>query len=173
MKVDLICPQCEQPFQAPRSRVRYNERRGKLTFCTLRCVGLRFGPKQRGWNKLTPFTWFLEGIKRRCKRKEWRIEITREQLAALWERQRGKCPYTGWDLVLPESGKGWIFVNRNKCLNPKNPKHASVDRIDSAKGYVEGNIQFVSVLANLAKRSMSEADFVAFCEAVAGHWAKK
>lgn len=38
----------------------------------------------------------------------------------------------------------------------KSPVSMSIDRIDSNKGYVEGNIQLVSLFANLGKRSFSQ-----------------
>lgn len=50
---------------------------------------------------------------------------------------------------------------------PKSVKNASLDRIDSLKGYIKGNIQFVSVAANFAKSDFSEKEFLEFCEAVA------
>lgn len=43
---------------------------------------------------------------------------------------------------------------------------ASLDRIDSAKGYVEGNVQWVHKRINLMKGTLSEKDFIAFCQMV-------
>jgi hypothetical protein len=36
---------------------------------------------------------------------------------------------------------------------------ASLDRIDSSKGYVKGNVQFVSAILNYAKLDMKEEEF--------------
>lgn len=168
------CAECKQKFDIPVQRLKWNQANGKKCFCGSKCVGLHFGHLQtvarNGHTELTPFTWFLNGIRIRDKKKKRVTSITREQLKAQWDSQRGLCPYTGWTLILPESGRGWIWVSRKKSLNPRNPKHASVDRIDSSAGYTPDNIQFVSVLANLAKRAMSARDFVDFCRAVAAHW---
>jgi hypothetical protein len=49
---------------------------------------------------------------------------------------------------------------------PKTPDRASLDRIDSSKGYVNGNIQFVSYMAQIAKNEFSDGELRSFCEAV-------
>jgi hypothetical protein len=41
-----------------------------------------------------------------------------------------------------------------------------LDRIDSSKGYIFGNVQFVSLMANYAKRDFLEEELLRFCEAV-------
>ena len=46
------------------------------------------------------------------------------------------------------------------------PNTASLDRIDSSLGYIPGNVQFVSVIANYAKRDFQEEELFEFCEAV-------
>lgn len=71
------------------------------------------------------------------------------------ERQKGICPYTGWILELPH--------HRNKI---RNPKIASLDRIDSSKGYVIENLQFVSMMANFAKNNFTEDEMQYFCISV-------
>ena len=38
----------------------------------------------------------------------------------------------------------------------KLPKTASIDRIDSSKGYTKGNVQWVCVFANLAKNTFKD-----------------
>jgi hypothetical protein len=172
----IVCAHCSNEFEIAPRRFNWNEKHGKKCFCSAKCVGLHFGSLQtvarRGHSELTPFTWFMSGIKRRDKKKSRVTGVTREDLKAQWDRQAGVCPYTGWKLILPECGRGWIWVSRKKTLGIKDRCQASVDRIDSSKGYEVGNIQFVSVLANLAKRAMNEQDFVAFCQAVAEKWKK-
>jgi len=43
---------------------------------------------------------------------------------------------------------------------------ASVDRIDSSKGYVTGNIQIVHKTVNYMKHTLTQADFLFFCESI-------
>lgn len=62
----------------------------------------------------------------------------------------GKCNLSGWD----------ISMNYNACT-------ASLDRIDSSKGYDIGNIQWVHVMVNMCKNKYSQEKFVDMCRAVA------
>lgn len=63
-----------------------------------------------------------------------------------------KCPYTGLILVF------------NKEKPQKNS--ASLDRIDNTKGYVKGNIEVISYLANTMKRDASVEQQLAFATEV-------
>lgn len=76
-----------------------------------------------------------------------------------WDLQKGICAYTGWPLISPPNTTTW---KRLKIT----PTRASVDRIDSKKGYVKGNIQFVSLIAQYAKNVWHEKELYNFCEAV-------
>ena len=87
-------------------------------------------------------------------------DLTPEMLKSLWEGQRGVCPFSGWDLLLPDSTRGWG--------SGPDPRNASLDRIDCSKGYVEDNVRFVSVMANLARQRFTDEQLREFCEAVAG-----
>ena len=80
-------------------------------------------------------------------------------LSNLWELQSGVCPLTGWKLELPKHSCGWK-TKKNKL------KRASLDRIDNSKGYIKGNIRFISVMANYCKNTFTDDDVKLFCEAV-------
>ena len=43
---------------------------------------------------------------------------------------------------------------------------ASVDRIDSSKGYIEGNVQFVSQAINYMKGTMSHEETLLLCDII-------
>lgn len=86
--------------------------------------------------------------------------MTVEYLQTIWTTQGGKCPLTGWPLTLPHSTMGWRDeTNRHK--------RASLDRIDSSRGYVQGNVRFIAVIADYAKQAYSDQELVEFCRAVA------
>gem|GEM_PF-6560452 len=97
--------------------------------------------KLTGASEYSPFRQHLKLARRRVKGKDRQCTITLQYLKELWEKQGGRCPYTGWELDNPETTKDWD--NR-----PLHPRRASLDRIDSSLGYVPGNVQFVSVIAN-------------------------
>lgn len=39
-------------------------------------------------------------------------------------------------------------------------ENVSIDRIDSSRGYTEDNVQFISFIANILKKDMSEEEFL-------------
>jgi hypothetical protein len=50
-----------------------------------------------------------------------------------------------------------------------NIKDASLDRIDSNKGYIPGNVQWTTKQANLSKHKMSMQELINFCQKVINH----
>lgn len=60
-----------------------------------------------------------------------------------------KCPYLGCELT--------YSVGHSYC-----PTQATVDRIDSSKGYVKGNIQIISAKANTMKSNATPEELVIF-----------
>ena len=46
---------------------------------------------------------------------------------------------------------------------------ASLDRIDSSKGYIEGNIQWTTYQANVSKHTMTMEELYQFCKDVLNH----
>ena len=103
--------------------------------------------------------FFRPVIARRSGCKENPMEVCLDYLKKLWESQKGICPYSGISLLLPE----WKAFESH-------PRRASLDRIDASKGYIEGNIQFVSILANYAKNQNTHEEMVNFCKQIAKFW---
>ncbi len=66
-----------------------------------------------------------------------------------------------WDLFILQDGRCSITGDNIKTI-----KEASLDRIDSNLGYVEGNIQWTTKQANLSKHIMTMEEFVIFCQKV-------
>lgn len=81
------------------------------------------------------------------------FSISPEYIMTIFCNQNGKCALTGIDLILPNSENG------TKCT-------ASLDRIDSSKGYIEGNVQWVHKKVNIMKRDMSDEEFIEICNKV-------
>jgi len=164
-KVELICEFCGKKFLREKSESNRNKKKGRKTYCSLSCAGklsnihLRVFDNNNNLKTMksdsySPFRWHLRNMKRRRE-----CDVTLEDLKKQWEKQKGRCPYTGWKL------KNLI----NTCYSnqlPRTPDRASVDRIDSSKPYTKDNIQFVSMMAQFAKNNWSEKELLRFCESV-------
>jgi hypothetical protein len=85
------------------------------------------------------------------------VSITWQEGFLLMEQQAFRCAYTGRKLTLPVSTDWGRY---RKCT-------ASLDRIDSAKGYEPGNVQWVEKRINLMKRDIPHDAFVRLCKIVA------
>ena len=168
-KVELICEFCGNKFLRDKSEANRNKKKGRKTYCSLSCAGklsndhLRIfdgkyvcNLKANENDLYSPFRWHLRNMKMR---KRHSCDVTLEDLKQQWEKQKGICPYTGWKL------KNLINMSPKNQLS-KTIDRASVDRIDSSKPYTKDNIQFVSLMAQLAKNIWSENDLLNFCESV-------
>lgn len=166
MLIDVVCDHCGRTFQRERGELNRNGTKGRKRYCSRSCAGKcmvsHFGDKRK-WDHLvsgrftdeySKFRVFLHRIGRRKKE----CNITVEDLKAQWEKQDGKCPYTGWLLQTPA---------HTRELRPIVPDAASLDRIDSSKGYIKGNIEFVCLMAQYAKNGFSREDVFTFCREVA------
>lgn len=92
------------------------------------------------------------GIGRANKKQiEWNLSL--EFLTGLWEKQEGKCVYSGVPLSYEDN----------------HPHTVSLDRIDSSKGYTEDNVQFVCTIVNYVKQRFDETTFLQFCKSVTQH----
>lgn len=77
-------------------------------------------------------------------------DVSFEYLADLLIEQDFKCALTGWD------------IHGMEVNSP-----ASLDRIDSSLGYIEGNLQWVAIKVNMMKQRYTQQDFIDVCIAVA------
>ena len=84
------------------------------------------------------------------------FNITIEQIWGLFLKQDRKCTLSGVKLK---------FESKTNTHDGS----ASLDRIDSSRGYNIDNIQWVHKDINFAKQSMSNGDFIKICESVVNH----
>lgn len=88
-------------------------------------------------------------LRRSAEKRGYTFEISVEYLWDLFQEQKQICAITG-DYI-------------------PNIKEASLDRIDSSKGYIEGNVQWVTQQANLSKHVMTMEQLYEFCRKVLNH----
>ena len=76
------------------------------------------------------------------------------------------------DTTFVKSGHTYVKV---QCKCAITGKHfdsiddASLDRIDSTKGYIEGNVQWTTYQANVSKHTMTMDELYQFCKDVLNH----
>ena len=94
----------------------------------------------------------------------------------LWKNARHRAQVAGMQFTIEQSD----IVIPERCpylgvvLDPKDKQLApSLDRIDSSKGYVKGNIRVISFKANRMKSNATEAELVAFARGVLAVHAKE
>ena len=119
-------------------------------------------PQWTGYGEIGGRQWLgIQSEATRNRRITIPFEITIEYAWEIFLAQDRKCKFTGETLTM---------------LGKKNGKMegtASLDRIDSSKGYIEGNVQWVHKKIQLAKRNLSNEDFIALCQEVASYQTKK
>lgn len=95
------------------------------------------------------------------------ISITLDELYEVGEHQQWQDPFSGDEMQFTRGGN-WGLKNA-WGTGASNPLSCSIDRIDSDKGYVSGNVQLVTAMTNMAKGNMSNQQFVDFCKKVANN----
>lgn len=155
-KIDRLCIVCKENHQEKR---RYGFR-CKPCYLKLRqdYRSSRPPPVYKGkiWNALPWFRAVTRTARHRSKNKE-PSDITAEFLNELWNKQDGKCFYSGMDMILPKYGAG------------RPPDLASLDRRDSRRGYTQNNVVWCAWACNAAKSDMTENQYVQLCRKVITH----
>lgn len=169
------CFVCQSDFKKQNKEINRCKKRGIINhFCNNSCVAkyrnkkmtIDFWRNQYKNNKnfkglegnrqdlFSPFKTFINSGRASIKAKG--CSLTLEYLKQQWEKQKGICPYTNIEMILP---KNTLEYTKIKSL-----KKASLDRIDSSKGYVEGNVEFVCSSINLGKNNFTKEDMVLFLQ---------
>lgn len=121
------------------------------------CSRFISGEAHRDWkgHKGISGDWWYNHVLRERKqrtRKTIPVTVTKEEAWDLYLKQDMKCALSGLD----------IEINNNSINNT-----ASIDRIDSSKGYEIDNIQWVHKDVNFMKRTYSQEYFIEMCKKIA------
>ena len=135
------CPLCESIFETYPESI--------FTGHTKSCGCLI--EKSRTGEKYVSGAYFSK-LKVRAARASLVMELTIPYLEQLLIQQDFKCALSGLPILM-----GYFHnINRSKIT-------ASLDRIDSHIGYVEGNVQWVHKEINRMKGRLSDAEFIQMC----------
>ena len=167
LTVMLFCAYCGKEFSKDRRERDRQVRAGKNRFfCSRACScakgntehpdkgdASRLSTYKRKKDQHSPFRYYI----RKAKSRKKLVNLTFDDLECIWEKQSGKCAYTGIELMLNSGSRQDIrFL-------------ASLDRIDSSLPYQLGNVHFVSTAINFAKNDMSHEHFIEFLALIRGH----
>lgn len=114
---------------------------------------------QRKGTKNIPGAYFYS-LKSTAERRNIEFDITIEFLQYLLEEQEFKCKLSNEDISMSPDNSRHL---NGKCLDT-----ASVDRIDSSKGYIPSNVQWVHKDVNFMKMNLKESRFIDLCRKIGG-----
>lgn len=109
----------------------------------------------KGYEEMNSF--YFSNAKRRSIKMGWNFDIDQKFLWELYLKQNRKCALSG--------------VAISFCTRTKNRKigTASLDRIDSIKGYTKNNVQWVHKDVNNLKMEFNQNDFFTWCKKICLH----
>lgn len=84
------------------------------------------------------------------------FDIDLVYLLQVYEQQDGRCALTGVEMTYL-AGKGRVNTN------------ISIDRIDSSRGYIRGNVQLVCDIANRMKQDLPHEELKVWCQRILGY----
>lgn len=100
---------------------------------------------------------YIDSIIRGAKIRNLEYSVTNDYLWNIYEKQNRLCAISKLPIIFAKS-----------CTEQKERKAtASLDRIDSSKGYVEGNVQWVHKHINEMKKRYTDEYYTFMCQQVA------
>lgn len=105
---------------------------------------------------------FICDIKKCARYRKLEYLISNEYIWNLFLKQKGLCALSGIPI---DFSKDYKEVN-NKKLLIRSSCTASLDRIDSRFGYIEGNVQWVHKYINVMKQSLPNNLFIQMCHII-------
>lgn len=118
-------------------------------------ANLKFGEESSQWKGLSGIPKnYINGLEFGARARGFEFSITLEDIVDCYEKQSKRCYYTAQEVSFEKS--------RFKKIDPT----ASVDRIDSSKGYTKDNIRIVHKDVNLMKNHFEESYFISICKKI-------
>jgi hypothetical protein len=124
------------------------------------CISKTIGPMNpnfKGYEEISLGYW--NGLINGARSRNIYFNISIEYAWNLYAKQHKKCALSGRDI--------------NFCIGRLKKGDASLDRIDSSKGYVKGNVQWVHKVLNKMKMNMPNDAFIDWCRLVSKNLKKE
>ena len=119
------------------------------------CGCIRRQAKTRKGYMEIPSNYFLD-LKRKAKKRNIEFNITTEQMWDKFILQKRICALSGELIEFP----------KNQGRHYRSLQTASLDRINSTKGYLPDNIQWTHKHINLMKQDLADNEFITWCKKV-------
>lgn len=164
----LFLCDCGKEIEQCRNTFEMYKRQGLTISCGCKSFIDKLGNNHGHWRgcgeiSLTYFNQLVKGSKKGTNRRTKDIEfaLTIEYLWELFLKQNRKCSLSGETLCF-----GTLAEVKNK---EDREQTASLDRIDSSKGYIEGNVQWIHKNLNLMKQALPVDVFIEWCKKVSNY----
>lgn len=105
-------------------------------------------------------TTYMNNIIQGAKARNITVAIDIAYIELIWGKQNGKCALSGIDLEPPNK---ILYKDASGKKRARYEGTGSLDRIDSSKGYIKGNVQWIHKTLNTMKMGLNEKDFVDWC----------
>lgn len=120
------------------------------------CISRQENSKHKNWTGYAEISGrYFAALKQKAVERNLEFSISIEYLWGLFEKQNKLCKLTNVPIKFASSAK-------RKAVE----QTASLDRIDSSKGYIEGNVQWIHKDVNFMKQDFSETEFYNWCKKV-------
>ena len=148
---NCLCTYCNKECIKPK----YYFTQKRKAYITCGCQRFPTGAKSKNWEGIGEIhLTFFNKIKNTAKHRNLEFNITIEYIWELFLKQNRRCALSGQLLTFPKGYKERIEAT------------ASLDRIDSSKGYIEGNVQWLSKEVNFMKYTLTESRFIELCKLI-------
>lgn len=145
---------CGKIIEAQATRVKSGHKSscGCLHNDVAKSYRLEKNPNWTGYKCIRGAYW--SSLKRGAKERNLEFSITIEYAWEIYQKQNGLCKLSNLPI-------GLDYRDSNK-----KEKEASLDRIDSSKGYIEGNIQWIHKTINYMKMDLDQKEFIRLCKLI-------
>lgn len=144
----ISCTEISKKYKTNHPTVRYWLKKRNIEIKRIYARGDKHGD-WTGYGDITGKFWSYVNISAR--RRNMKLWISKKEAWELFVKQDGKCALTGRDLILRQDVKNLAEVT------------ASLDRIDSSKGYTIDNVQWIHKVVQLMKHIFSQEQYIQIC----------
>lgn len=155
-KGNLECTNCQQTKPLSEFQTRKSSIKDKLVWRTV-CKECTYA-KQSNNRNYSIKSRLEDRLRAAIARKKHEINVDINYLLELYEKQEGKCFYTGIELVSIAPKDSTSFNNV-----------ITIDRLDSNKGYIKGNLVLACWTVNRMKSNTPVNSFVEICRKISSY----